>query len=85
MPKKKEAAVDTPSGAYLAMQNNLMLVNTLIAGTDAMREAGELYLPREPKESKEAYDNRLSRSVLHNAFADAIQKLVGNHFPNLSR
>ena len=80
MPKKKEVTVDTPSGAYLAMQNNLMLVNTLIAGTDAMREAGELYLPREPKESKEAYDNRLSRSVLHNAFADAIQKLVGKPF-----
>ena len=80
MPRKKEATVDTLSVAYLAMQYNLMLVNTLIAGTDAMRAAGELYLPREPKESKEAYDNRLSRSVLHNAFADAIQKLVGKPF-----
>lgn len=80
MQKQKKATVDTPNRAYLAMAPNLELVNALTAGTDAMRAAGELYLPREPKESKQAYDNRLSRSVLHNAFADAIQKLVGKPF-----
>jgi hypothetical protein len=52
----------------------------LIGGTDAMRAAGELYLPREPKESREAYQNRLSRSVLYNAFNDTVQKMVGKPF-----
>lgn len=76
----KQPTVDTPSQAYRDMCENLELVNTLMGGTDAMREAGQTYLPREPKESPEAYRNRLSRSVLYNAFADTVQKLVGKPF-----
>ncbi len=62
------------------MQADLELVDTLTGGTDAMRAAGQRYLPREPRESMEAYRNRLSRSVLYNAFADTVQKLVGKPF-----
>ena len=72
--------VATPSQAYLEMRDNLELVNTLMGGTDAMRAAGQTYLPREPKESPEAYRNRLARSVLYNAFADTVQKLIGKPF-----
>ena len=78
MPKKP--TVDTPSKAYLNMLSDLDLVTTLMGGTEAMREAGQKYLPREPKESVAAYRNRLSRSVLYNAFADTVQKLVGKPF-----
>lgn len=78
IPKKSD--IDTPSHAYLEMAADLVLVNTLMGGTDAMRAAGEKYLPREPKESREAYKNRLLRSVLFNAFADTVQKLVGKPF-----
>lgn len=72
--------VDTTSLAYRQMAADLGLVNALMGGTDAMRAAGELYLPREPKETVEAYRNRLSRSVLYNAFNDTIQKMVGKPF-----
>lgn len=76
----KQPTVDTPSQAYLDMHEDLRLVDTLMGGTDAMRAAGQLYLPREPRESAEAYRNRLSRSTLYNAFADTVQKLVGKPF-----
>ena len=78
MPKKP--TVDTPSKAYQDMLCDLELVGALMGGTEAMREAGQKYLPREPKESTAAYKNRLSRSVLYNAFADSVQKLVGKPF-----
>lgn len=76
----KKPTVETPSKAYLNMLSDLELVTTLMGGTEAMREAGQKYLPREPKESVAAYRNRLSRSVLYNAFADTVQKLVGKPF-----
>lgn len=76
----KKPTIDTPSLAYLDMLCDLELVTTLMGGTEAMREAGQKYLPREPKESIAAYRNRLSRSVLYNAFADTVQKLVGKPF-----
>jgi len=78
MPKKP--TVDTPSKGYLEMLSDLELVTALMGGTEAMREAGQKYLPREPKESIAAYRNRLARSVLYNAFADTVQKLVGKPF-----
>lgn len=80
MAQTKKPQVDTPSLAYFEMAEDLELVNTLMGGTEAMREAGAKYLPREPKESKDAYNNRLIRSVLYNAFADTVQKLVGKPF-----
>jgi hypothetical protein len=76
----KKPTIDTPSLAYLDMICDLELVTALMGGTEAMREAGQKYLPREPKESVAAYRNRLSRSVLYNAFADTVQKLVGKPF-----
>ena len=76
----KKPTIDTPSKAYLEMLSDLELVTALMGGTDAMREAGQKYLPREPKESIAAYKNRLARSVLYNAFADTVQKLIGKPF-----
>nr|BDD45299.1 DNA-binding protein [bacterium] len=77
---QKSPTVDTPCSAYRDMLSDLQLVNALMGGTKAMRGAGELHLPREPKESIAAYNNRLSRSVLYNAFSDTVQKLVGKPF-----
>ncbi len=76
----KKNTVATPSAGYMAMLPNLELVNAVKKGTDAMRAAETKFLPREPKESKEAYKIRLSRSVLYNAYADTIKKLVGKPF-----
>jgi hypothetical protein len=80
MANNKKADVSTPSLAYQEMQSDLELVNALMGGTETMRAAGQKYLPKEPKESKDAYNNRLMRSVLFNAFSDTVQKLVGKPF-----
>ncbi len=76
----KKPDVSTPSLAYLEMANDFAIVAALMGGTETMRKAGEKYLPQEPKESREAYKNRLSRTVLFNAFSDTVQKLVGKPF-----
>jgi hypothetical protein len=77
---QKKSTVATPNQDWLEMQDNFELVDILMQGTDALRAAGTRYLPREPKESQQAYRNRLARSFLYNAFADTTQKMVGKPF-----
>ncbi|MBT5267393.1 MAG: DUF4055 domain-containing protein [Rhodospirillaceae bacterium] len=72
--------VATPNTAYMAMARDWELIHGLLGGTRAMRAAGERWLPREPRESLEAYRVRLGRSVLFNGLARAIQTLVGKPF-----
>ena len=72
--------VATPCAAWRAMAEDWALIHDLLGGTRAMRAAGERWLPREPKESLEAYRIRLSRSVLFNGLGRAVQTLVGKPF-----
>ena len=69
-----------PGIVHDVMSEDLRLVNTLMGGTKAMREAGKLYLPQEPKETSTLYNNRLRRSFLFNAFKKTIGDLVGRPF-----
>ena len=50
---------------------------TLIAGTDAMRDAGKVYLPQHPAESTPAWTARRDGSVLTPAYRDAIDLACG--------
>lgn len=68
------------SAAYDRMATRWHLPRTLMGGTRAMRAAGETYLPKEPKESKDAYGNRLARSTLFNAFKRTVKGIVGKVF-----
>ena len=54
----------------------------LMGGTDAMREAGETYLPKFPAESKEAYDARLASSWLFNGYRKTARDMAGKVFAN---
>lgn len=65
-----------PSQAYREMAVRWQLPEDLLGGTLAMRAAGKLWLPAEPKEKQPEYDRRLARSILFNAFTDGIEKLV---------
>lgn len=56
------------------------LYDALCGGTRAMREAGELYLPKEPKEESGQYEARLARSFLHDAFSNTVDRLVSKPF-----
>lgn len=72
-----EADVASPNAAWHAMAPDWELIHDLLGGTRAMRAAGERWLPREPRESLEAYRIRLSRTVLFNGLGRAIQTLTG--------
>lgn len=74
------ATVDHISPEVSRMQRQAKLVRTLVAGTDAMRAAGEAYLPRYPAETAEAYQSRLSRSFLFPATAKTVEDMAGKVF-----
>lgn len=78
--KNKLAEVDQPSEAYTAMSKHWHLADALVGGTTEMREAGELYLPKEPKEEQSWYNTRLERAVLFPGFSKALRNLTGKAF-----
>ncbi len=69
--------VAEPLPEYYEMEPLWMLTSALRGGTPAMRAAGKAYLPMEPRESPEAYNIRLQRSVLTNHYDKAVGKLSG--------
>lgn len=56
------------------------LTEDLKEGTKAMRAAGQVWLPKEPREKHTTYTNRIKRSVLKNAYRSAIDKTVARPF-----
>lgn len=74
--------VDTPSIGYLAMQEKWGMLHDLLGGTDTMRAASTKWLPKEEAEADDTYAVRLARSVLYNALADTVEKLVSKPFAN---
>ena len=81
MPDEK----DPNSPATTSMAYDFMLplwekVECLLAGTDAMRSAGEKYLPRHEEEGTKAYAERLSRATLLNMTKMTLDSWVGKPF-----
>lgn len=74
------ATVATPNIAYKRMEKKWKLVEALRGGTETMREKAEEYLPREPKESVEAYEIRLNRTELYNLYNRTLVTLTGIAF-----
>lgn len=70
----------TPSLAYQKMSPRWHLLNTILGGTEAMREAGSKYLPQHHNEPYDVYDERLERSVLTNVTELTLDFLVGKPF-----
>lgn len=80
-------SVETKSLAYQRMMANWPMVDALDGGTRAMRNAGELFLPREPKEDPAKWAKRRDRSWLFGAFKNTINEFSGMPFtrPTLVR
>ncbi|MGJ8685846.1 MAG: DUF4055 domain-containing protein [Spongiibacteraceae bacterium] len=81
------ATVDTRSDSSKAQLEKLHLVKALMGGTESMRAASkdnkgaeDAYLPQFPKESDEAYIERLARSFLFPAYAEAVCGAVDKVF-----
>lgn len=77
---KPEDDVSYPVDAWIDHQKRIKLLNTLMAGTSAMKEAGEEFLPKEPEESEKAYQCRIERSYLLNVFRRTVMYLGGQVF-----
>ncbi len=65
---------------YDKMAENWVLLHDLLGGTATMQAAGERWLPREPAEEQKAWDIRLLRTVLYNAYKDTVKKLVSKPY-----
>lgn len=72
--------VDARSTAYETMARRWALLESLTGGTKAMRDAGETWLPREPKEESTHYKNRVARSFLFNGFAETVDRVPSKPF-----
>ena len=55
--------VNDPNSAWYAQEPHWMLIEDLSTGTYGIRKKHRRYLPQEPRELDESYDNRLFRSV----------------------
>lgn len=72
--------VDGTSIEYEAMLPKWQRIQAVLDGTDAMRVAGQRYLPTHEYETPEAYRERLSVSVLDNWTDRTLETLVGKAF-----
>jgi hypothetical protein len=61
---RKVATVSDPNSAWTNMEPHWILIEDLMQGTYGMRRKHRRYLPQEPREQDESYDNRLARSVV---------------------
>lgn len=61
--QRRVTRVQDPSTAWYAQEPHWILIEDLLQGTYQMRRRHRRYLPQEPRELDESYDNRLARSV----------------------
>ena len=57
----KVASPEDPCAAWLNQEAHWGLIEDLIAGSYEIRRRHRRYLPQEPRETDESYDNRLAR------------------------
>ena len=72
--------VSLQSAEVKAMALPWPMLDALLGGTSAMREAKEKLLPKQPREDKDDYDYRLSTATLFPAFARTVGVMVGKPF-----
>ena len=75
-----KANVATRNAQMEKVYQDSRTLRALAGGTKGMRELGELYLPKRPKESTEAYETRLNSSFLYNKTMDTIKTVAGKLF-----
>jgi len=73
-------AVNTKNTISTEVEADLEMILSLWGGTRVMRDAGVTYLPQEPGEEKEAYNNRKARTTLTNIFKKTVNTFAGRIF-----
>ena len=69
--------VNDPSTAWVNQEPHWGLIEHLLGGTYKIRKGHRKFLPQEPRELDEAYDNRLQRSVLSPYYVRLERMLAG--------
>ena len=69
--------VNDPNTSWVNMEPHWGLIETLLTGTYGIRKGHRKFLPQEPRELDEAYDNRLQRSVLAPYYVRLERMLAG--------
>lgn len=72
--------VSTKSAAVTAMEPDWALVDDLMGGTTAMRDAGTTRMPQWPLEDAKAYAARLATATLYPAFSETVASMAGRVF-----
>lgn len=72
--------VDARTEAVQGMIDAAAKGRALMGGSDAMRDAGEVYLPKFKAEEQEDYNARLSASWLFNGFKKTVKDMTGRVF-----
>jgi len=76
----EEPKPDNQSSDYAAMADYWTMVETILAGTGAMRRAKEKYLPKFPAESDNDYDCRVKCAKFTNIYRDIVEALAAKPF-----
>jgi hypothetical protein len=74
---KTVTKVSDPNTAWHSQEPHWILIEDLLSGTYGMRRKHRRYLPQEPRELDESYDNRLARSVLSPYYVRLERMLAG--------
>ena len=61
--RRQVTKISDPNTSWYAQEPHWILIEDLMQGTYGMRRKHRRYLPQEPRELDESYDNRLARSV----------------------
>jgi hypothetical protein len=61
--QRQAVQVSDPNTSWFAQEAHWILIEDLMGGTYGMRKKHRRYLPQEPRELDESYDNRLARSA----------------------
>jgi hypothetical protein len=78
--KTQQTSVDTHSAAHGDMAAKWEKIDALLEGTQAMRDAGEVFLPKMELENQTNYERRLESSFLFAAYADTANKVCAKPF-----
>ena len=70
----------TTSMAWDSMIGSWAMIDTLLGGTKALRNAGATFLPQHAEESTDNYNERLFVNVLFNAMEITVEHFVGRPF-----
>lgn len=73
-------APDKLSSDYVAMLDYWTRVRDLNNGTDAMRAAGQAYLPKFENESQASYDDRVKWARFTNIYSDIVENIADRPF-----